>query len=154
MVAFRLAALLLAVTTHAAAGDIVRQIVLDAEPDDVWAAVGEPCGIAGWHPEIAACTTVGDRRILTARDGTRTVARILERDAGAMRFSVTTLEGPLPLSDDNRTTILVADQGDRTRVTWRVEFTPAGDAAETALAAAISAFLDAGLAGLKRQLGD
>jgi len=146
--------LLLAGSLPAGADEALRQIRLGAEPAEVWAAISDFCGIATWHPGFTSCVTDGDRRILTLLDGSQWIERQLERDEGTMRYSYTLERGSLPVSADFRATLLVADRGDFTLVSWRAEFTPAPEMSAAVAAAVLDRIFVAGLDGLRRRLGE
>jgi carbon monoxide dehydrogenase subunit G len=147
-----LCALVLFAALPARAAEVQRQARFTAEPAEVWAAIGDFCGIARWHPGVSLCVLEGDRRRLTLRDGSALVERQLERDDAAMRYSYTMEEGSLPVSDDYRATLLVTDRGDVTMVTWRAEFTPADGQSEAMATAVLARIFAAGLEGLGRLL--
>lgn len=54
--------------------EVEREIVLDAEPEEVWRALTEPDRMGGWLGEDAAIDLVpgGDLRLLDPVDGERT----------------------------------------------------------------------------------
>lgn len=54
--------------------EVEREIVLDAEPEEVWRALTEPDRMGGWLGEDAAIELVpgGDLRLLDPVDGQRT----------------------------------------------------------------------------------
>lgn len=146
------AALSLLLALPAAAAEIQKQATLNTDAETVWKTVGDFCGIAAWHPGVAHCEKDGPRRILTLREGARLVDRQLERDDAAMRYTYTMEEGALPVSDDFRAVLQVNDLGDRTRVVWRAEFTPAPGQSDAMASAVLGRIFEAGLDGLRRRL--
>lgn len=147
------AALLLFAAAPAQAVEAQRQVQFNAEPAAVWAVIGDFCGIGRWHPAIAECKLEsGGKRLLTLRDGGEILERQIERDDRAMRYSYGTESGgPLPVSDDYRATLMVAEQGGKSVVTWRAEFTAKG-ATDAQAAEVMGGIFAAGLEGIRKQL--
>lgn len=81
-----------------------------------WAAVGDFCGIANWHPAVAKCeisTKDGATlRTLTLKDGAKLLEKQTAFDAKAMTYSYTIEDGPLPVAKYVSTLKVVAkDKG-------------------------------------------
>jgi Polyketide cyclase / dehydrase and lipid transport len=82
----------------------------------VWAAVGDFCGIATWHPAVAKCELSNKDgktyRTLTLKDGAKLLEKLTAFDAAAMTYSYTIEEGPLPVANYVSTLKVVAkDKG-------------------------------------------
>lgn len=83
---------------------------------EIWASVGDFCGIANWHPAVATCelsTKDGSTfRSLTLKDGARLLEKQTAYDAANMTLSYTIEEGPLPVANYKSTLKVVArDKG-------------------------------------------
>jgi hypothetical protein len=73
-----------------------------AAPESAWSTIGSFCGIASWHPAVAACeewTKDGATyRTLTLADGAKLVEKLIKRDEAARSYTYTIEEGPLPVA--------------------------------------------------------
>lgn len=104
----------------------VSQVYIAASAPDLWALVGDPEGLASWHPAIAHSPIVdGDRRLVTLEDGATVKERITRHSDEDMSYSYEILESPLPISG-YVSTVSVQAEGDGARLTWTSEFEPAG----------------------------
>lgn len=144
----------------AAAGavEVQRSVEVAAAPDEVWAAVGEVCAIADWHPLIATCLPEqeGDTlyRVLETEDGGILREQVIEIDDDARSYTYSILEGPLPVRG-YRATFGVAPAGEEGRavVVWRSNFSALAIPDEEA-AAIIAGIYDAGLEELAARFGE
>ena len=77
-----------------------------------WAAVGDFCGIASWHPAVANCEISikngATFRTLTLKDGAKLLEKQTAFDAAKMTYSYTIEEGPLPVANYKSTLKVVA----------------------------------------------
>jgi Polyketide cyclase / dehydrase and lipid transport len=98
-------------------------------PDAVWAAVGDFCGIASWHPAVAKCeisTKDGATfRTLTLKDGAKIFEKQTAFDAKAMTYSYTIEESPLPVANYKSTLKVVAKDKGAT-IDWSGNFDAKG----------------------------
>jgi hypothetical protein len=96
-----------------------------------WAAVGDFCGIASWHPAVAKCemsTKDGATfRTLTLKDGAKLLEKQTAFDAAAMTYSYTIEEGPLPVAN-YKSTLKVMPKGDGATIDWSGTFDAKGAA--------------------------
>ncbi len=148
------AAVLLALTGSSAfALDASKTVDIKAPPAKVWAAIGDFCGIAQWHPAIASCTpSVQGRahlRTLALKGGGTIVERQLARNERAMSYSYTIVSGPLPV-DHYRSTITVTPSADGSTVSWSGNFVAKG-ADDAHATAAIQGIYDSGLTALAQK---
>lgn len=138
----------------ALAVDAARTVSIAASADIVWAAIGDFCGIAAWHPVVAKCEPLSEAgatlRKLTTKDGAVLLERQLSFEPGRRSYSYSILESPLPV-DGYRSTIRVEGQGPNSRVVWDSVFRPKGTSPEQAQAV-IEGIYRAGLEGLKAKL--
>jgi Polyketide cyclase / dehydrase and lipid transport len=103
-----------------------------------WAAVGDFCGIASWHPAVAKCEilTKGGAtfRTLTLKDGAKLLEKQTAFDAAKMTYSYTIEEGPLPVANYKSTLKVVAKEKGAT-IDWSGNFdakgAPDADAVKT-----------------------
>ena len=142
------------VSASASAVEVSREAVIDAAPGRVWQVMGAFCSISEWHPVIARCeeqTVDGaPHRRLTTQDGGVLLERLLEHDNDGMAYSYSIVESPLPVQD-YRSTISVADEGGKAKVTWRSSFEPKGISGEEA-GKIVGGIYDAGLEALKTKV--
>ena len=103
-----------------------------------WAAVGDFCGIASWHPAVTKCelsTKDGATfRTLTLKDGAKLLEKQSAFDAAKMTYSYTIEEGPLPVANYKSTLKVVAKDKGAT-IDWSGNFdakgAPDADAVKT-----------------------
>ena len=142
------------VSASASAVEVSREAVIDAAPGRVWQVMGAFCSISEWHPVIARCeeqTVDGaPHRRLTTQDGGVLLERLLDHDNDRMSYSYSIVESPLPVQG-YRSTVSVADDGGKARVTWRSSFEPKGVSGEEA-GKIVGGIYDAGLEALKTKV--
>lgn len=131
--------------------DVTEKIEVKAAPDKVWAAIGDFCGIAGWHPAIAKCEP-GEaegvkKRTLTTQDGAVLKEDLKAWDDQTMSYTYTIVESPLPVSN-YLSTIKVTGSGDSSTIEWTSTF-DAKDAPDDKAKEVISGIYKAGLESLK-----
>jgi Polyketide cyclase / dehydrase and lipid transport len=99
-------------------------------PADVWAAVGDFCGISTWHPAVAKCEISAKDgatfRTLTLKDGAKLLERQTAFDAKAMTYSYTIEEGPLPVANYKSTLKVVAGKDKGATIDWSGSFDAKG----------------------------
>ena len=128
---------------------VTRMIRLSAPPEDVWRAIGDFDGMAGWHPVFAASEPAevdGERyRRLTTAEGEQYFERLIE--AGPLRYAYEMVEGPMPVSDCRATLACVAEQGGGCHVFWSARFEPP-EGREREADEIVGALFEIGLAAL------
>jgi len=148
---------------------VVREITIPAEPAKVWGAVRDVADFSRWHPGINGSSLV---RALDA-DGQEVTYYILELKAGGklkeklrtvadaeMRLDSSMEEGELPVSNfRNVLQVRATPNPGESVVTWTGRFGNKANAMDAppgqdnaAAIAAVSAFFDEGLAGLKHRM--
>jgi hypothetical protein len=103
-----------------------------------WAAVGDFCGIAAWHPAVAKCEISAKDgatfRTLTLKDGAKLLEKQTAFDAAKMTYSYTIEEGPLPVAN-YKSTLKVAAKDKGATIDWSGTFdakgAPDADAVKT-----------------------
>lgn len=103
-----------------------------------WAAVGDFCGIAAWHPAVAKCELAtkdgATFRTLTLKDGAKLLEKQTAFDAKAMSYSYTIEEGPLPVAN-YKSTLKVVSKDKGATIDWSGTFdakgAPDADAVKT-----------------------
>lgn len=103
-----------------------------------WAAVGDFCGIANWHPAVAKCEILAKDgatfRTLTLKDGAKLLEKQTAFDAANMTYSYTIEDGPLPVAN-YKSTLKVIPKGDGATIDWSGNFdakgAPDADAVKT-----------------------
>lgn len=137
-----------------------ESVQVAASPEVIWKKITEPCGIAKWHPEVAGCDVVNEKKqTLTLKNGKKILQEVDEIAAQEMtfsyRFSGEIDIAALPVSSLNGK-IKVAADGAGAKVSWTARYyraftgnePPAGQDDESAKNA-IDAFVKVGLNGLK-----
>ncbi|ACK51467.1 conserved hypothetical protein [Methylocella silvestris BL2] len=130
---------------------VTKSTEIPAAPAKVWAAVGDFCGIADWHPAIAKCELSSKNgrpiRTLTLKDGGVLVEELIKRDDKAMAYSYAILESPLPVAA-YRSTIEVKPKGSGSLLTWTGTFKKARGSDNAKAQDSIAGIYDAGLKGV------
>ncbi len=97
--------------------------------DAAWAAIGDFCGIASWHPAVAKCemsTRDGATfRTLTLSDGAKLLEKQTAFDKAKMTYSYTIEEGPLPVAN-YKSTIAVKPKDKGATIDWSGTFDAKG----------------------------
>ncbi len=141
-------------TTSANALDAHVGKATPATAAEAWAAIGDFCGIAAWHPAVAKCELSekdgATYRTLTLKDGAKLLEKQVSFDAKAMSYSYTIEEGPLPVANYKSTLkVLPGDKG--ATIDWSGSFdakgAPDADAVKT-----ISGIYDGGVDALIAKL--
>jgi uncharacterized protein YndB with AHSA1/START domain len=147
-----LASLFTMVTSLAQAAEVKESVEIAASPDKVWAAIGDFCGIANWHPVVAKCELSEDKktRTLTTGDGAKLVEPLESWDDAAMSYTYRIQESPLPV-DNYVSTLKVTGSGEKSLVEWSSTFDPKG-ASEDAAKQVMSGIYQAGFEGLRKKL--
>lgn len=127
---------------------IRQSTVVPADPDAVWAIVGNTAEVAAWVPAIESSSLEGDVRTATFVDGGGTAhERIVAHDDAARSYTYSYLDGPLPL-ESYESTVTVTAEGDGSRVDWNADFSAADEATEAQLVEAIDGIYASSLAAL------
>ena len=133
--------------------DVTEKIEIKAAPDKVWAAIGDFCGIANWHPVIASCQagTDGDTKLrtLTTKDGGVLKEALKGWDDQAMSYTYSILESPLPVAN-YVSTIKVMGSGGTSTIEWSSTF-DAKDAPDDKAKEVMSGIYKAGLESLMKK---
>ena len=128
---------------------VTRMVRLQAAPDDVWRAIGDFDGMAGWHPafEASEATEIdGERyRRLRTAEGEQHFDRLIE--TGPLRYSYETVEAPHSLSDFRATLACVAEKAGGCHVFWSARFEPP-EGREREADEIVGALFEIGLAAL------
>ncbi len=146
---------------------VVKEIVIKAEPAQVWAVIKDFGGIHTWHPSVIS-STVGHMkdsegiefayRTLTLKDGGTVVEKLRETQGDGMKLSYIMMQGDIPVSNySSWMTVKPGPGTGESTVTWVGRFSnkanaveaPPGQDNKTAVAA-INAIYDAGLEGMKQ----
>jgi len=120
---------------------IHREVVIDADPDDVWNALRE------WDAadklavgRVVECRRDGDARIVTLANGAVLREEILGCDDDNRRLAYTIVDGG-PYSHHHASAEVRAEPGGRARFVWIVDFRPDSlrETAATSMAATLEA---------------
>lgn len=134
--------------------DLNESVDVTASPADAWAAIVDFCSIPDWHPVIAECEQFDQdgktmRRLVTG-DGGELLEELNEMDEGAMSFTYSIIESPLPIAD-YVSTMTVSEGGDGATISWSSTYNAAGVSDEEALEI-MTGIYRAGLDELKSRL--
>ena len=127
---------------------IIRQTMIDVAPADAWAALRD---FGGVHQRlavgfVAACTLdAPDLRTVTFCNGEVAKERLVGVDEDARRLAYSVIESGLGPSHHNGAAQIIEDAGG-TRFVWTTDVLP-DDVAPT-----IAAFMDTGIAAIRRTL--
>jgi carbon monoxide dehydrogenase subunit G len=127
---------------------IYREFIVQAAPEAVWAALGD---FGAVHTRLATGFVTGcvleeqgAVRLVTFANGMRARERLVARDDGLRRLAYTVEGGR---ASHHNASAQVLDEGDgRSRVVWITDLLP------DALAPAIAAMMDAGVAAMRGAL--
>jgi len=147
---------LIVLSFPAHAVDVDETVELSASAEDVWAAIGDFCSIADWHPVIAKCeeSMIDDEkyRTLTTGDGGVLLEKLDSMDDSNMSFTYSILEGPLPIAN-YKSTMSVKEIADKqTIVSWTSTFDAVGVSDDEASELLVGIYR-AGLDELNNMLG-
>jgi hypothetical protein len=125
-----------------------------ASAAEAWAAIGDFCGIAAWHPAVATCVPSekdgATYRTLTLKDGAKLIEKQVSFDAKAMSYTYTIEDGPLPVA--NYTSTLKVVPGDKgATIDWSGSFDAKG-APDADAVKAIAGIYDGGVDALIAKL--
>ncbi len=134
---------------------VSRSITLTADPEAVWALIGDFGNLPGWHPAVDASVPDDGGRVrrLTITGGGEIAERLTARSDAERSYSYTIEAGPFPVAD-YVSTLQVAD-GDAAgtcTVVWSARFEPAGVPEPEAIEA-IAGVYQAGLDQLAEMFG-
>lgn len=133
--------------------DVSEKIEVKAAPDKVWAAMGDWCGIATWHPVIASCEASEKdgvkMRKLTTKDGAVINEAQKSWDDQAMSFTYSIVDGPLPVAN-YVSTMKVTGSGDTSTIEWSGTF-DAKDAPDDKAMETMTGIYKAGLESIAKK---
>jgi len=118
-------------------------VTLGAPPDEVWAAVGDFCGVDKFFPGIDSFRLEGDDRVI-GMFGMEIREHLIARDDATRTITYSVVDG-VPL-DSHQATIVVEPDGEGSKVTWSYAVTPDemapifGDTYKAALASLQNSF--------------
>ncbi|MEO1600053.1 MAG: SRPBCC family protein [Pseudomonadota bacterium] len=129
---------------------VTRSVVLGADPDTVWSAIGGFQALGDWHPAIVSSTRedigAAEHRRLAVADGEEIVEKHMGADTHSYGYAI--IDGPLPVAHYRAVLSVVPAPGGSVAV-WTATFTPKSKDAETV----IGGIFDAGLGVLKERFG-
>ena len=117
----------------------------------VWEKIGDFCGIAKWHPEIAKCALSPDKhdRTLTLRSGGVIVDHLVKWNDETHSYTYTTIRGPWAVVNYASTIeVQRAKSGSGSVIHWNGHYALKPDANDADVKKAIVGFYDSGLAAL------
>jgi len=100
---------------------------------DVWAKIGDFCGIGNWHPAVEKCVLSADgkERTLSLKGGGTIVEDLVTWDAKDHSYTYTIKSSPLPV-EDYKSTIKVEPHGKSSMIVWTGHYKEKGAPAEKA----------------------
>ena len=98
---------------------VTQSIILAADPDAVWAVVGDVANVHKWVPALAETHMDGDVRVATFAEGGEAREQIVSRSDRDRTYTYTYLDGPIPLDEYSSTITVGPDAaGTGSLVTW------------------------------------
>jgi hypothetical protein len=94
---------------------------------DMWAKIGDFCGIGNWHPAVAKCdlSADGKERTLTLKGGGTIIEDLVRRSDKTHNYTYKIKESPLPV-EDYESTIRVVPHGKGSTVSWNGHYKAKG----------------------------
>jgi hypothetical protein len=134
--------------------DVKEHQQVAGTPDAAWAAIGDFCGIATWHPAIAKCELLkqgnATLRTLSLNGGGTIVEKLLTWDDAHHKYSYSIVSGPLPVTK-YRSTISVKAGKKGTVIDWVGRFDAKG-ASDDQAKQAVDGVYTGGLTALAKKL--
>lgn len=138
----------------ASALTVKKTIDVSASPDRVWAAIGDFCGIAKWHPAVASCaqhSKDGKKfRDIAFKDGGKVEEQIYDWNDEGHYYTYIVIETTLPI-EHYTSTVAVMPKGGGSTILWTGRFDAKG-APDAKAVEAISALYESGLDLLRSKL--
>jgi carbon monoxide dehydrogenase subunit G len=127
---------------------IRKEILIEAHPENVWAAVRD---VGAVHQRLVPGVLVdarldGDARVVTFASGAVARELLVDVDDEARRFAYAVVEGPLRATHHNASMQVFAEGSGRSRLVWITDVLPDD------LAASISTLVEQGSAAMKQTL--
>ena len=143
------AALLTTAATAEAAVQSSAKANSTLSADEMWAKIGDFCGIGHWHPAFEKCelSADGKQRTLSLKGGGTIVEKLVKWDAAHRSYTYAILSSPLPI-EHYRSTISVKPHGKGSTVSWVGKYDAAKGASDADVKKTIDGVYDAGLKSL------
>jgi uncharacterized protein YndB with AHSA1/START domain len=126
-------------------------VVINADPDDVWAVLADFPATRQWLPGVVAARMDGDMRVCTMADGQQVHELISDISPDRRSYRFTHVQVPLPVRESGGTFIVTAGPADGTAtVTLDATFEPQDPAAADDLADMIHGAFQQSLESLRR----
>lgn len=123
-------------------GQAQVDIDIKADPDKVWAVVGDFGGLDKWLPGVESCSQVGDDRHLEMMN-MKITEHLVRKDDAAKQIVYGITDG-VPV-EHHQATITVLPAGDGSKVTWDVD-------TDDAMTEMMSQIYQQGLVALKEHI--
>lgn len=125
-----------------------RDILIDARPEDVWAAVRDAGAV---HQRLVPGVLIdarleGDARVVTFANGAVVREVLVDVNDEARRFVYSVVEGSLPITHHNASMQIFDEGAGRSRIVWITDVLP------DEVAAPISALVEQGARAMKQTL--
>ena len=138
----------------ASALTVRKTIDVSASPDRVWAAIGDFCGIAKWHPLVASCAQHSKDgrkfRDIAFKDGGKVEEQIYDWNDEGHYYTYIVIETTLPVAHYT-STVAVMPKGGGSTILWTGRFEAKGEP-DAKVVEEISALYESGLDLLKSEL--
>jgi hypothetical protein len=144
------AAVLLSASVPALAVESNLSATSKSSPAEVWAKIGDFCGIGVWHPAVAKCALSGEGKLrrLDLKGGGVINEKQETRDDAAHSYGYTIVDGPLPVADYH-STLSVAAEGAGSKLSWSGKYEAKG-ASDAEAKKVIDGIYQAGLDALSK----
>lgn len=124
-----------------------------ADPDVVWATVGDVEAVSSWVPAIESSSLEGDVRTAEFASGGGTAhEKIVTRDDAGRTYTYQYLDGPLALERYESTITVTPGTAGESVVVWTAEFAAGSAEEEVELREAIAGIYAGALVELANQL--
>ncbi|MEJ0092717.1 MAG: SRPBCC family protein [Methylocella sp.] len=137
-------------------------VTIAADPQTVWAVVGDFAGISNWDPFVTKSEGSNAKRVLTFQSGKTLTEEVDEYDPTKMTYTYRMLTpdlDALPVSSYSATLVVRPANGNQSEVEWYGRFyrgdtgnEPPDNLSDAAGREAMTNFFRTGLDGLKKKL--
>ncbi|MGZ3584185.1 MAG: SRPBCC family protein [Ktedonobacterales bacterium] len=105
---------------------IRKDILVEARPEDVWAAVRDAGAVHQrlGHGFLVDARLDGDARIVTFANGAVAREVLVDVNDEARRFVYSVVEGSLPITHHNASMQVFAEGAGRSRIVWIIDVLP------------------------------
>jgi uncharacterized protein YndB with AHSA1/START domain len=138
-------------TTEVPMNNVLVCFEYDHPAARLWQIIGDPAGLASWHPALARSPQEGNVRTCVLNDGAVIRERIEDQSQAERMYRYTMVESPLPVRN-YQSTLRVREVGAaRCRVEWSSTFEAPAEATAQMIEM-VRGIYDAGLTAVRDRL--